>query len=396
MMNKYFSILFTTAIMTLASGQIYATQYCCEPYEPIVQAITQDLTSKRYNALPMGTLQLTAFYDGSEEANLGVQLRDAVTGEISWILVQVPPFGLQIPTWEFDIMGKEVTGLYHVGGVEPNGVVDGLAFGVFWRDDDGNYHHQQSNNSQLENIATYVSAWPLGLNDPLFNELTPQLTDGFGREQARMMLYGAKLLSNGCYKFDVDLDSKLPGQCRMTEPKLDPASDDFTSNRSSAMPNGTLQVTSWYDGRGIGGRLGIELIHNGGDTAWIDVKQVPPFGLGVTTFEYDITGYQPTGNFIVKRILPNGVIDGLAFGLFWKDDNGNYHHIQSVDATPAPISNYVGAWPIGLNDSFFADLTPQLTSGYGREQARMMLYGAKYLTTGCYKIPPNIDSLIQF
>jgi hypothetical protein len=395
-MNKLLSILFTTVVMALSSAQIHAaTQYCCTPYEPYLPAITEDLTSNRFNALPVGTLQLTAFYDGNLEADLGLQLKDTTTGENSWILVHVPPFS-QIPTWEFDILGKEVTGVYHVGGVVPNGVVDGLAFGIFWRDDDGNYHHHQSSNAQLEDVATYASAWPLGINDTLFAQRTPQLSDGFSREQARMMLYGAKLLPNGCYKFDVDLDSKLFGQCRMAGTRLTPNSDDFTSDRFSGIPNGTLQVTAWYDGLGVGGRLGIELVNSNGNIAWIDITEVPPFGSGITTFEYDISGYRPTGNFTVKRILPNGVIDGLAFGLFWKDDDGNYHHLQSADATPTPVSNYVGAWPIGLNDALFANLTPQLTNGYGRGQARMMITGAKYLSTGCYRIPPDIDSLLQF
>ena len=59
----------------------------------------------------------------------------------------------------------------------------------------------------------------------------------------------------------------------------------------------------------------------------------------------------------------------------------------------APISNFVSAWPIGLNDTRFTGRPPQLTT---REQARMMLYGAKYLTKGCYNIPLDVDSQLRF
>ncbi len=218
-MKKLFTILLIAKIMILTSGQVTASEeYCCVPYDPIIQPITDDLTSNRHSALPEGTLQLTAFYDGNGQADLGVQVKDMATGDIEWIDVQVPPFGIQIPTWEFDLTGHEPTGLFHVGNVVENGVIDGLAFGIFWRDDDANYHHLQSNNAQAEYIATYASAWPLGMNDIVFASRTPQLSDSFGREQARMMLYGAKLLKNGCYKFHIDMNSKLPNRCRITQP----------------------------------------------------------------------------------------------------------------------------------------------------------------------------------
>ena len=85
----------------------------------------------------------------------------------------------------------------------PNGVVDGLAFGLMWRDGDQHYHILRSNAPQPIKTASFVGAWPLGMNHSTFASRAPQLTDWCARETAFAVICGAKLLLDGKYRIDV-------------------------------------------------------------------------------------------------------------------------------------------------------------------------------------------------
>ena len=80
--------------------------------------------------------------------------------------------------------------------------------------------------------------------------------------------------------------------------------------------------------------------------------------------------------------------DGLAFGLFWREERGGYHILRSNSATPAPAANFVGAWPLGgwSADRFMQKVTAG-TDGFARETALAVISGAKLLPDGDYAIP---------
>lgn len=166
------------------------------------QLIKENLTSNRYNGLACDTLQVVAFYDGASSAHLDIGYQGC--GQSGWIAINsIPNFGSKIVTLEYDLNGSTPTGTFKVSGVVANGVIDGLAFGLFWRDTQCNYHTLKSNSNVLLSGASFVGAWPLGMNHSTFGTRTPQLTDGFALETAFATILGAKLLGNGTYSVPV-------------------------------------------------------------------------------------------------------------------------------------------------------------------------------------------------
>lgn len=159
-----------------------------------------DLTSNRFNALPNETLQIVTAYDGADSsASLSVEVRETATGAIANILISpIERLSERINTFEYDLNGYELTHDFEVTGVVPDGVVDGLAFGLLWKDRDGDYRMFKSNRPGIGGAISY-GAWPLQMNDATFEVLTPQLSDGVAREQARAYIYGATLMTNGAY-----------------------------------------------------------------------------------------------------------------------------------------------------------------------------------------------------
>lgn len=168
---------------------------------PIFQS--PDLSSNRGNALPKDTLQLVLFYDGSNTCSFAYEYRD-VNGNTGWIAIDgIQAFGVEIKTAQYQLNGAALTGNFRVKGVQANGVVDGLAFGLFWRDVKGNYHILRSNSAAPVASACFVSAWPLGMNNTVFAPRVPQVSDPFARETALAVISGAKLLPDGQYALDV-------------------------------------------------------------------------------------------------------------------------------------------------------------------------------------------------
>lgn len=171
--------------------------------------------------------------------------------------------------------------------------------------------------------------------------------------------------------------------------------EDLTGNRSNGIPNNTLQVAVWYDGHVTEEQeLYIEIANAQGITGWIVVGGqndrvgfINNFSNQITTREYEMGECTLTGKVMVKGVIPNGVIDGMAFGLLHKNAKGQYRLYQSHSTNLKMTNDYVGMWPLGFNDATFAGRVPQVTTGFGREVARTLVTSAKYLDDGVYVLP---------
>lgn len=165
-----------------------------------VEYLGSDLTGNRHNALPAGRLQVVLFYDGSDDGSptLNIQLNDGSSIDVGGRNPggHIEPFGREIATREYDVGGCAPTGEFRVSGVVPNGVIDGLAFGLLWRDADGRYTMLKSP-AGADTGAMFVGMWPLGFNNDQFEARTSTITTGFGRSSARAIITGAALAPNG-------------------------------------------------------------------------------------------------------------------------------------------------------------------------------------------------------
>jgi len=165
--------------------------------------VSSDLSSNRNNALPADTLQIVLFYDGARTCSFSAEYM-AADGTLGRIAIDgIQPFSTVIPTAQYTLNGARLTGNFSVKGVVANGVVDGLAFGLFWRDAEGHFHILRSNSADKARGAAFVSAWPLGMDNSVFASRAPQVTDGFARGTAFAVISGAKLLADGNYSLTV-------------------------------------------------------------------------------------------------------------------------------------------------------------------------------------------------
>lgn len=162
-------------------------------------------------------------------------------------------------------------------------------------------------------------------------------------------------------------------------------SDDLRSNRSSGLPASTLQIVLFYDGKSTVTFL-FETRDGSGNLSWTSVRAIPKFDTQIVTKEYTIEGCTPTGNFVVEGATPDGVVDGLAFGLFWRDGKNGYHILRSNSDAVSTVAPYVSAWPLGMNSTVFATRAPQVTDGFSRETALAVISGAKLLASGKYSL----------
>ena len=361
----------------------------CEPDTgPYLLPFKDDLTSNRFDGLPANRLQVALFYDGEPAtlATLKIQVLDTISGSLAWLSLQATVFSDRVATGEFDMNGIEPTGVFHVDGVVPNGVVDGLAFGILYKDSNRRYHHVQSGTNDGSSRTMHVGAWPLA-----GTLIMPQVSDANGRAQARTVLFGARLMENGCHYLPI-----LPGDCPgpiTSPPSCDsgtttyqPITSDLTSNRFDAMPNNTLQMVLFYDGNNTA-TLRCQVWDTlNGVYAWLRVE-ARNFFIETATAEFDISDLQLTGNFVVEDVVANGVVEGIAFGLYWKDDQGRLSHFQSQNENPVARNDFVGIWPVG-----WPLLVPQVSDSNAQQQARMTVTGAQLLPNGCHFLPLQWES----
>lgn len=178
---------------------------CQPPTGCGAEYLTDDIAGNRFDAVPSGTVQVVVFYDGVDHGEVEVELGLVdggslfIGGEAAGGPIGV--FGDQIATRQFAVDQCALSGSYTVSGATPNGVVDGVAIGLLWRDADGGFTMWKSARSHAESRADFVGLWPLGFSRQLFGERTPQITDSFGRELAIAAITGAQLVGNGSHHF---------------------------------------------------------------------------------------------------------------------------------------------------------------------------------------------------
>lgn len=166
-------------------------------------------------------------------------------------------------------------------------------------------------------------------------------------------------------------------------------SRNLSSDFRGWMPADRAQLVAFYDGDARA-RPTLRLqCRNGRSTFWFGVSALPrssQTGAGtIETREFAMNGCVPTGRVSLSGIIPDGVIDGVAFALRFKDPQGRAHIIRSeaADAT-RPVT--VGLWPLAMTPEQFAAQTSHITDPRARQQARVLLFGAQYLGNGVHDL----------
>lgn len=159
--------------------------------------------------------------------------------------------------------------------------------------------------------------------------------------------------------------------------------NDFVSNAGNAMPAEELNITAYYDGDGAAD-MGVQVDCNG-QLEWLVMTPLVP-GV-VETFAYDLAGCTLTGRAGVRNAVANGVVDGVAYGLLWKDANGDMHvHKSSGERAGQHV---LGIWPTGFasDGAWIVANAPGITNG--AEVAKTMLPGTVLMDNGVHPFPAN-------
>jgi hypothetical protein len=171
--------------------------------------------------------------------------------------------------------------------------------------------------------------------------------------------------------------------------------ESFSSNRHRGLEPGTLQLALWYDGDVVPSSpvvFEFELQNASGSLQWVAVGDAQDKLGFITAFskivtrEYRLGACRPTGKVRISGMKPNGVIDGMAVGLLFRDESNRYRLWRSSRLQPSVELDYVGMWPLGMVDSWWTERAPQIT-GFGLEQLKVMLHGASYLDNGEWVLP---------
>lgn len=183
-----------------ATAGLLASLLCAATAQAAPIAIGHDFVANRFHAMPTDELYLSVVYDGTGSARMGFETD--CDGVKSWTRVAPMPGGVyRVYTFAFDLQGCTLTGRFGVSDVVRDGVVDGVAFGMIWKDAAGKTHLLKSQGgTETQGV---LGMWPLGnfSKDELVDQYASDLTEGF--DTMRASIVGAELLGNGVHTLPV-------------------------------------------------------------------------------------------------------------------------------------------------------------------------------------------------
>lgn len=188
---------------TPCTEQRWLSNPSCINTPPCVILLPNTFTPDRFGNLPIDRMQVVAMYDGTGDATLEINLWNPDTRECCWLEI-FPINNKDIVAQEYDMVGFEPTGRFRISGVTPDGVIDGVAFGIYMHDASGDrWHFRSAAPGQGSAIPNFVGGWPIAWSEAGWDARLPSWMAGgdfdhfVSRRQAQVALSGAQLLHNG-------------------------------------------------------------------------------------------------------------------------------------------------------------------------------------------------------
>jgi beta-lactamase regulating signal transducer with metallopeptidase domain len=192
--------LFLLSGLVLLSGCVNWQSLHWVSASQLITSSQTDLPSIRRQNPPPGDVHIAVLYDGLDFGQTHVRLKLVNEHQQSWLsLGPLQKFDQYIHTWHISLQpGSRFTGEYEVIGVEPDGMVDGVALGMISTTADGRLLALQSSSPDPATTPNFICSWPLGLFDEEFIAALPQLTVD-NPDSAKRLLCGAQLVNNGVH-----------------------------------------------------------------------------------------------------------------------------------------------------------------------------------------------------
>lgn len=378
-------------------------------------------------ALPAGRLQVVAHYDGNIPTGgvaLEVEVRDAATGICCWIIFKVGHN--QVIAREYQLpSGHEPTGRFRVSGVAPNGAIDGIAVGLYFRDHSGTRWQLRSRRDSFATVSpNFMGAWPVAwsqadwaarltaaaaANGPVF----AGAAGNPAQVHARMILSGAQMLPDGLHVVpltpalagDLDGDGCVDQddlniivnagiKCLTNLGACPVAQAVYTSDRFGALPTDRVQVVAMNSSSIATPILTIEC-RDPITRACCDITIILPSTASIVAQDYIMNGFEPTGRFSISGAHPFSA--GVAFGVYVREpagSGGDRWILKSAAPIAGTTSNFAGVWPFNWSEAQWDALLPAtppfqpatFDSFVARRQAQATLTGAEFLHDGTYTV----------
>ncbi|MEZ5470989.1 MAG: M56 family metallopeptidase [Marinicella sp.] len=173
------------------------------PAQQLIMSVNKNLPSIRQHNPPLGEVHVAVFYDGLDYGQTHIKLKITNDNKQSWLsLGPLQKFNQYIHTYHIKLSpNTQFSGEYEILGVEADGMVDGVAVGMIFTDQQGRLKAWQSHDSIAGATPNFICSWPLGLYDEEFIAALPQLTED-NPDSVRRLLCGAQLVGNGLHQLN--------------------------------------------------------------------------------------------------------------------------------------------------------------------------------------------------
>ena len=202
---KHKVIITAGAILLVTAGCIKVDQAETVAVEDMIELVSHDLPLLRNQVLPKGDLHISAFYDGHDHQDTYFHLQlENQKDQKKWVrLGPLKKFKEHVHTWHFRLSdGVNLTGHYKISGVDPDGVVDGVAVGLASLSHSGEFVMLKTQGPVNGEVPNVVCSWPLWIGERKFNNVLPQLSHS-KPESVQRLLCGSQLMLNGEYQFSL-------------------------------------------------------------------------------------------------------------------------------------------------------------------------------------------------
>lgn len=198
--------------------------------------------------------------------------------------------------------------------------------------------------------------------------------------EVRAVELGAGDVGAGKVRVGAAADSSIATACGIVH-----VGNDFYSR--DAYEKGLLEVVAWYDGAEAKPVLKLQLVAPSGVTGFIHIGVgypgggIRPANIRIETRHYSIGDCRMTGLAEVVGVVPNGGIDGIAFGVLAQYTDFTWRLVKSV-GPPSISADFVGAWPLAVTSEIVQQRATDLTHALWHQRAWTALFGAQVLGNG--------------
>ena len=193
----------TAGLFGLVAWAAQAVPQTTVPVEDLVAGIQPVLTPHRFRVLSSDQLQIATFYDGAATgaARVEVELLDGSGSRNAWLEIgPLEKFDHSLARRQVQLRpGVVASGRFRVSGVQPDGMVDGIAVAMAQLNAKGLLDVRRSRDTGNGQIPKTVCSWPLAFSSERIEALSIS-TPKWEMDTLYRLLCGADIVADGLHQ----------------------------------------------------------------------------------------------------------------------------------------------------------------------------------------------------